>query len=205
MKQVLVKSQRIQKLTNLLKNPNIVDMVQNQAEFTEVPPDNPELTLEEIKNCQRPGGSERVWVLSQEEANQVISEFNDWVLAKKYNISAQTSYNSGSDVKQAALDESFGASGEYLDFYRKGDLSDEILETLPEIFSQIQTQELPDCTDPLQNPVENTSDHSRLMIGDVILIPCLVQDKLKLKTVHFIVGDDTKVYLKIRENLQETN
>jgi hypothetical protein len=199
-------SQKAKLAERLLLKPNLGQMVfpetgvnQENAEF-----DSQEIeqVLEKIQICQRPAGRERLWVLSQEQAHQILSQFNKWNLAEANLISAQTSYNLGQDVGKAALDESFGANGEYLDFYRKGDLPQEILEILPPIFNEIQIQELPDCSDPLQNSVENTSDHSRLMTGDVILITCLVEGKSKFKTVHFVVGDDTKAYLKIRETLE---
>jgi hypothetical protein len=215
-------------LINKFLNPNTLDMIAQQNSDQEKPHQTLEVStadlntdleanldsdpseeleeyLKNVRTCERPLGYERVWVLSQSDAHQFIQNFDKSQLAKEGVISAQTSFNSGENVEQAALDDSFGENKEYLDYYRIGNLPEEVLQLLPEVFKNIKKQQLPDCSDPLTNPVQNPVDHSRLMIGDVILIAQIVEGRIIFRTVHFVVGNDTKVYKTIRETKPAIN
>lgn len=219
-------------LINKFLNPNTLDMIAQQnsdqekphqtlevstadlntdleANLDSDPSEELETYLKNVQTCERPLGNERIWVLSQLDANQLIENFNQWQLVKDGVVSAQTSFNSGENVEQAALDDSFGKAEEDLHYYRRGDLPEKVWQLLPEVFKNIEKQQLPDCSDPLTDSVQNPVDHSRLMLGDVILIAGAVkvkgEDEIVFKTVHFVVGNDTKVYKTIRETKPEIN
>ncbi len=78
-----------------------------------------------------------------------------------------------------------------------------LLNRLPPVFRRITEQNLPDCSDPIANPVDNPLDHSRLMVGDIITIPTMKGEEslITFKTVNFVVGQSTIRYKQIRDSI----
>lgn len=161
--------------------------------------------IEKLNKCERQGGKTMVWILTVKQANDIISNFQKWELCREGIVSAQTSIYAGNNIAKGSIDSSFGADREYLDCYRQICLPVEILDALPDIFREVKTEQYPDCLDPLAAPVEKNDDHSRLMVGDVILIPHLNEGTVVFKTIHFIVGSNIKTYRSIRENNNQNN
>ena len=98
-------------------------IIGNEPFSLDLPQTIPESTIQEYLSntniCERPKNAERVWVLTQEEANELIQKFNQWNLSRQGLITAQTSFSSGVNISDQAIVDSFGQSDQYLDYYRR--------------------------------------------------------------------------------------